>query len=154
MNYINSSCALIHLASWFNTNGQFSICHALLLQYYPFNLTRIFTGWLCHYTTNSISRHRPNMLLEPAVLLKYWLRQLSFSAPLDSLSWKWRLSVEWILSSACREAFTTKCICVPLFNFWVLNLMNKICPQHIEAETKWPPFRRRHFPIHFREWNC
>ena len=23
---------------------------------------------------------------------------------------------------------------------------------HIEAETKWPPFFRRHFQMHFREW--
>ena len=23
---------------------------------------------------------------------------------------------------------------------------------HIEAETKWPPFRRRHFQVHFHEW--
>ena len=26
--------------------------------------------------------------------------------------------------------------------------------KHIEAETKWPPFRRRHFQSHFREWKC
>ena len=26
--------------------------------------------------------------------------------------------------------------------------------QHIEAETKWPPFRRRHFQMHFVEWKC
>ena len=25
---------------------------------------------------------------------------------------------------------------------------------HIEAETKWPPFRRRHLQSHFREWKC
>ena len=25
---------------------------------------------------------------------------------------------------------------------------------HIEAETKWPPFSRRHFEMHFREWKC
>ena len=24
---------------------------------------------------------------------------------------------------------------------------------HIEAGTKWTPFRRRHFPVHFLEWN-
>ena len=23
---------------------------------------------------------------------------------------------------------------------------------HIEAETKWPPFRRRHFDVHFLQW--
>ena len=26
--------------------------------------------------------------------------------------------------------------------------------QHIEAETKWPPFPRRHFQTHFLEWKC
>ena len=25
---------------------------------------------------------------------------------------------------------------------------------HIEAETKWPPFGSRHFKIHFLEWKC
>ena len=24
--------------------------------------------------------------------------------------------------------------------------------KHIEAETKWTPFRRRHFQMHFLEW--
>ena len=26
--------------------------------------------------------------------------------------------------------------------------------QNLEAETKWPPFSRRHFQTHFLEWNC
>ena len=26
--------------------------------------------------------------------------------------------------------------------------------QLIEAETKWPPFSRRHFQIHFLQWKC
>ena len=25
---------------------------------------------------------------------------------------------------------------------------------HIEADTKWPPFSRRHFQMHFLEWKC
>ena len=25
---------------------------------------------------------------------------------------------------------------------------------HIEAETKWTPFRRRYFQVHFLEWKC
>ena len=25
---------------------------------------------------------------------------------------------------------------------------------HIEAETKWTPFRRRHLQVHFLEWKC
>ena len=26
--------------------------------------------------------------------------------------------------------------------------------KHIEAETEWPPFTRRHFQMHFLEWKC
>ena len=26
--------------------------------------------------------------------------------------------------------------------------------KHIEAETKWTPFSRRHFQVHFCEWKC
>ena len=31
-----------------------------------------------------------------------------------------------------------------------------ICPmlKNIEAETKWTPFRRRYFKMHFHEWKC
>ena len=25
--------------------------------------------------------------------------------------------------------------------------------KHVEAETKWPPFSKRHFQMHFLEWN-
>ena len=28
------------------------------------------------------------------------------------------------------------------------------CSWHIETETKWTPFRRRHFQVHFLEWRC
>ena len=30
----------------------------------------------------------------------------------------------------------------------------RIVSQHIEAETKWPPFSRRHFQMGFLEWKC
>ena len=33
-------------------------------------------------------------------------------------------------------------ICVDFFN------------QHFEAETKLPPYHRRHFQVHFLEWKC
>ena len=34
---------------------------------------------------------------------------------------------------------------VPSGKFWTMAL-------HIEAETTWPPFRRRHFEMHFLKW--
>ena len=40
-----------------------------------------------------------------------------------------------------------------------VNVMNKnknhgLCASSIEAETKWPPFTRRHFEMHVLEWTC
>ena len=35
-----------------------------------------------------------------------------------------------------------------LWDVFPKDLINK----HIEANTKWPPFRRRHFQMHFLEW--
>ena len=36
----------------------------------------------------------------------------------------------------------------------MLVLIWSYTPEHIEAETKWTPFRRRHLHVHFREWKC
>ena len=41
------------------------------------------------------------------------------------------------------------------FRRWIIV---KFCKEHgryhIEAETKWTPFHRRHFEVHFLEWKC
>ena len=46
---------------------------------------------------------------------------------------------------------------------WIISLPSMRTPgnrawsfiiYHIEAETKWPPFCRRHFQMHFLEWKC
>ena len=34
------------------------------------------------------------------------------------------------------------------------NVLGHLHGYHIEAETKWPPFSRRHFQIDFLEWKC
>ena len=39
------------------------------------------------------------------------------------------------------------CMCVPIWFMFHVSMA-----QHIEAETKWPMFCRRHFQMHFREW--
>ena len=31
---------------------------------------------------------------------------------------------------------------------------NKVISLNIEAETKWPPFSRRHIQMHYLEWKC
>ena len=45
-------------------------------------------------------------------------------------------------------------ICTPIFNRFSGHYVSLGSIQHIEEKTKWPPFRRRPFPIHFIQWNC
>ena len=40
---------------------------------------------------------------------------------------------------------------IPVMHEW---LSGHFHIKHIEAETKWPPFRRRRFQRHFLEWKC
>ena len=38
---------------------------------------------------------------------------------------------------------------------WIIRHWNRrLRPWHIDAETRWPTFRRRHFQINFRTWKC
>ena len=39
------------------------------------------------------------------------------------------------------------------WRIWVNNSYQPVV-KHIEAKTKWPPFRRRHFQTHFLQWKC
>ena len=69
----------------------------------------------------------------------------------------------WILSSHKSETWLN-CFCHVLCKVlivmympcchkswaWKINVNFK----HIEAETKWKPFRRQHFQMHFLEWKC
>ena len=45
---------------------------------------------------------------------------------------------------------------IPMFVFQLHNpaYHSISMAYHIEAETKWPPFFRRHFQIYFLEWKC
>ena len=38
------------------------------------------------------------------------------------------------------------------FEYQVISHKTRHLLEHIEAETKWPPFSRRHFKMHFLEW--
>ena len=42
---------------------------------------------------------------------------------------------------------------VIIYTCWVLEL-NHVKHTHSHPWTKWPPFRRRYFQMHFREWKC
>ena len=54
-----------------------------------------------------------------------------------------------------QNVLISKC---PYINRTKTNLytddVSLITPWHIEAETKLPPFRRRHFQMHFLKWKC
>ena len=39
-------------------------------------------------------------------------------------------------------------------HFAMLQVTPHVLTHWIEAKTKWTPFRRRHFQVHFREWKC
>ena len=41
-----------------------------------------------------------------------------------------------------------------MLKYYEGNLCHCLLYQHIEAETKWPPFCWRHFQVHFFEWKC
>ena len=49
-------------------------------------------------------------------------------------------------------------LCHHLKQYWFSSMMHMYhqaaVNQHIEAETKWPPFCRWHFQMHFLEWKC
>ena len=45
------------------------------------------------------------------------------------------------------------CVLVPYCDWSDTEITTYISAQHIEAETKWPPFSGRHFQIHFRKEN-
>ena len=40
------------------------------------------------------------------------------------------------------------------WKFYLDIICHKLPLEHLEAETKWPPFSRRHFQTHFLEWKC
>ena len=67
------------------------------------------------------------------------------------------LLVAWIScwkKSSCRR-FGTPRRSSPVFGEdMTASVDASTCPQHIEVETKWPPFSDRHFQMHFREWKC
>ena len=39
-----------------------------------------------------------------------------------------------------------------IINVHICHTNQSLWYQHTEAETKWPPFRRQHFQVHFLEW--
>ena len=55
----------------------------------------------------------------------------------------------------CFESQVLYCKCQNIKTLWVPGAtIHPFACWHIKAETRWPPFRRRHFQIHFLSWKC
>ena len=58
------------------------------------------------------------------------------------------ITIPWQLYGACRQHHMWRFACV------IYIPLDYTHVQHIEAQTKYPPFRRRYFQMRFREWDC
>ena len=62
----------------------------------------------------------------------------------------------YILTSQVN--FVLECMsCIASDRKMIMSCSLELCLydyQHIEAETKWTPFSRRHFEMDFLEWKC
>ena len=56
--------------------------------------------------------------------------------------------MQWSICNSFEDGTALDFIYICLIFKWVAVT----CLQHIEAETKWPPFSRRYFQMHFLEW--
>ena len=83
-----------------------------------------------------------------------------FSVRLYLSSVRWRKDIYSLNNSVSTFSygveFKARNVCV---NHWDISFSQKglaVSPfyKHIEAETKWPPFSRRHFQMIFLEWKC
>ena len=59
-------------------------------------------------------------------------------------------------SGHCIGAWTSNKMVINQMHFGEIKCMywRSKCYQHIESETKWTPFSRRHFQMDFLEWKC
>ena len=57
--------------------------------------------------------------------------------------------------TVCLAPFQIRAfICTVLMRLKSHWNISPVVNKHTEAETKWTPFRRRHFQMHFLEWKC
>ena len=57
--------------------------------------------------------------------------------------------------TVCLAPFQTRAfICAVLMRLKLHWNISPVVNKHIEAETKWTPFCRWHFQMHFLEWKC
>ena len=109
--------------------------------------------WETPLESNSVSHwlgaHSESALHEPRMHCNWGISNPYLDQPITK-GWSQpivgRLISHWLSSS--YQALTVK-LWIPMTKHSV-----KGHNQHIEAETRWPPFSRRHFQMHFLEWIC
>ena len=82
---------------------------------------------------------------------------LSFHIPIQCLS-TWSLLTTGLTSHIFQPNFPSQAFIfgsISIAEGAIFVQSHKKCTfYHIEAETKWTPFRRRHLQVHFLEWKC
>ena len=103
-----------------------------------------------------------NGLLYWRINVSYCLDDLAIMLGFATQHWGYQCdcpSANWIIATDLGESIhnltTTKhnkarIVCTP---WWMHNICISECWTRLPW-TKWPPFRRRYFQIHFREWKC
>ena len=81
-----------------------------------------------------------------------------YSIPENSCK-PWRVSRDSIQETSQRSEVTSPDVCISWnHSVWntqqIASLSQSDYHEHIEAETKWPTFRRRHVQMHCLEWKC
>ena len=93
------------------------------------------------------------------LLVTWWHKGTRTSGAMDCWpSWPWNIPVSTLvgLSNLSRTKNLVSHILWPKYSGLVIRDWQdrQGGSWHIEAKTKWPPFSRRHFQIHFLEWKC
>ena len=68
----------------------------------------------------------------------------------------WSIKTNYLINStwSVHELFLLKCFLVlRSLTLYPPQDISLCCIQHIETQSEWTPFRKRHFHIHFPEWN-
>ena len=114
-------------------------------------------------TNGHLANRQLTSLVKEATAAIWFLANIRCAATLREIS----QFIIWIMTSAERKVYKMSIsreilkktsilsvIAAPSDGVSWLLVTQLLTVKHIEAETKWTPFRRRHFQVHFLEWKC
>ena len=110
------------------------------------------TTWHCAFTLKNFCKTRSLMTRSQSMMFHQDHKRFTFKRLLFLFSstvyleFIYLITGKFYLTMVLRKLFLKQGS-----NEYFSTLLGKHL-QHIEAETKWPPFRRRCFQMHFLEW--